>query len=603
MPAPYGKRLHIDLSKGKISLLEVDGEALEAYLGGKGVAAWILYRETRQGLNPLNPESLLVLAVGPLVGTAAPGANRLVACFKSPLTGIWGESYCGGELGVQLRWAGIDVLTVTGRSPKPAYLLIDDGRVELRDASHLWGKDSYEAEKALKAELGREFQTAVIGPAGENLVKFACVTHARGRQFGRCGLGAVFGSKRLKALAVRGSSPPKVADVEGLARFSREVSLASQEILQGLSTYGTPAISMLLNRAGVLPTRNWKAGYYPDFEKISPETFKGRLYGRRRACYGCPVACRHLSYAGGMWVEGPEYETLYAFGPLCTINSPEGIVMLNEACDRLGLDTITAGNVIAFAMECYEKKIVDGRRTGGVKLKFGSVEAALQMLQNIAYRRGFGKILAEGVREASRRIGGGAEKIAVHVKGLEPPGYDPRGLKGMALAYALSPRGACHMRSLIYRPNLTGKHPFNPKEAVDRFSYEGQASILVELEDFYAVVDCMIYCHFFCFPVIGPILWDKLAEAYGIVTGRRVKVSTLRGTGSRINSLIRLYNFREKAPPDDILPEKWLERLEGGGSAGQRIEKRAFKRMLNEYYRVRGWPRGKPEPSKEKLLI
>ncbi|RLI33710.1 aldehyde ferredoxin oxidoreductase, partial [Candidatus Bathyarchaeota archaeon] len=301
-----GRRVHVDLSKGEVSTLNLEAGFLEAYLGGKGFAASILYQETGKGLNPLSPESLVVLAVGPLTGTAAPGANRLAACFKSPLTGIWGESYCGGELGTQLKWAGIDVLTITGRSPKPVYLLVDDGRVEIRDAGYLWGKDSFEAEKALIGEVGRDFQAAVIGPAGENLVKFACVTHSRGRQFGRCGLGAVFGSKNLKALAFHGSQMPEVANVEALAAFRERISEAVREKLGSLSNYGTPAISTLLNKVGALPTRNWREGSYEKFEEVSPEILKG-FYKRRRACYGCPVACRHLTdLGGGFWVEGPE---------------------------------------------------------------------------------------------------------------------------------------------------------------------------------------------------------------------------------------------------------------------------------------------------------
>ena len=597
------RRLHVDLSKSKISVLEFEEGFCRTYLGGKGFAVKILYSETRGGIDPLSPENLLVLAVGPLVGTAAPGANRLVACFKAPLTGIWGESYCGGELGTRLKWAGIDALTIVGRSPKPVYLLVDDGQVEIRDASHLWGKDSYEAERILIKEVGREFQTAVIGPGGENLVKFACVTHARGRQFGRCGVGAVFGSKNLKALAIRGNKLPEVANVKALADFRRKVFEAARERLQSLSTYGTPAISVLLNKTGVLPTRNWTESSYEKFEDISPEVFKDKLYRRRRACYGCPVACRHISHVttgiyAGIWVEGPEYETLYAFGPLCDINSPEALAKINETCDRLGIDTITAGNVLAFAMECYERKIVDAGKTGGIKLKFGDVEATLQMLHKIAHREGFGSILAEGVRKASQTLGENAEKLAVHVKGLEPPGYDPRGLKGIALAYAVSCRGACHMRSLAYRPNLMGKHPFNPETPVDRFSYGDQPAMVVELEDFYAVVDSMIYCHFFCFPIIGLLLWKELTEIYNIVTGTKVEALTLRKAGSRITNLIRLYNVREKAPSDIVYPEKWLKkRLKGGAPAGQIVSERRLKRMLAEYYQLRGWTRrGRPKP-------
>ncbi|RLI26526.1 MAG: aldehyde ferredoxin oxidoreductase, partial [Candidatus Hecatellales archaeon] len=261
----------------------------------------------------------------------------------------------------------------------------------------------------------------------------------------------------------------------------------------------------------------------------------------------------------------------------------------------------TAGNLMAFTMECLERKLLNARRVG-VKLEFGNADAVLEMLERIAYRRGFGGILAEGVRAASKRLGGQAEKLAVHVKGLEPPGYEPRALKAMALAYAVSPRGACHMRSLAYRPNLVGRHAFNPKKRVDRLSYEGQASLVVELEDFYTVVDCMVYCHFLCLPVLGPILWGELAEVYGIVTGAEVKPSMLREAGSRINSLVRLYNLREGAPSDLSYPYRWLrEKLKSGASAGEIVDRKGLRRMLSEYYRLRGWTeKGKPKPSKLK---
>ena len=602
-----GKRVHVNLSTGKISEKELDESFCKTYLGGKGFGASILYRETRRGLDPLSPESLLIFAVGPLNATLAPGANRFAAFFKSPLTGIWGESYCGGYIGTQFKRAGLDLLTITGRSRKPVYLQVDDGKVEIKSADHLWGKDTFETEDILTSDLGKEFQVAAIGPAGENLVRFACVDHAKGRQLGRCGIGAVMGSKKLKALAVRGSKNPEVANPEALNEIRRKILEDSKTKLQSLANYGTPAIAALTNSAGVFPTRNWTAGYYEKYEDISAETLKSKLYKRRRACYGCPIACCQISevaegpYAGTV-VEGPEYETLFALGSLCDNNMPEAIAKANELCDRLGMDTISAGNVVAFAMECYQRKILTSEDTGGIQLKFGNHEAIMAILPQIAYRKGLGMVLAEGVRRAAEIIGKGSERFAIHVKGLEPPGYDPRGLKGMALAYAVNCRGACHLRHMAYRPNLVGKHAFNPEKPIDRLSYEDQPSMIKELEDYYAAVDSMIYCHFFCLPVIGPILWEEFTQIYNAVTGADASREALLEAAVRINDTIRLYNLRENVPKDTVFPERWLrEKLKTGGSAGQIVHRAMLRRMLARYYQERGWSRtGRPKTGKPK---
>ena len=599
LPSVYmGRLLRVDLTSGRVRVDELGEGVLRNYIGGKGIGARILYDELPPLVDPLHESNILLFATGPVVGLRLSGASRLAAFFKSPLTGIWGESYCGGYIGPELKYAGFDAVAIRGKSEKPVYLLIEDGRAELRSAEHLWGVDALEAEREIKKEHGRKFQVLTIGPAGENLVKFACVCHAGGRQFGRCGAGAVMGSKRLKAVAVRGTGSVEAANPEGLEEFREWLEGRLKDRLSGLGWFGTPGIINLVNRVGALPTRNWTEGRFDGIENIEPALLREKFMKRSKSCYACVVGCGKLSsvdsgvYAGAR-VEGPEYETLFALGPLCGVDSPEAVIKANELCDRLGMDTISAGNVAAFAMELYERGILTREELGGLELRFGNHEALMKLLEMIAYRRGVGDALAEGVRGASKRIGRGSENYAIHVKGLEPPGYDPRGLKAVALAYAVSSRGACHLRHVAYRPNLTGEHPFKQGVKVDRLSYEGQAEMVKELEDFYALVDSMILCRFHCLPTIGPILWEELAKLYRIATGYPASVSQLRETAERINNLVRAFNVREGVSrADDTLPRRFFEEPVGG----EVVDREGFKRMLDEFYKLRGWS-GEGRPS------
>ncbi|RLI72487.1 aldehyde:ferredoxin oxidoreductase, partial [Archaeoglobales archaeon] len=495
---------------------------------------------------------------------------------------------CGGFFGPYLKFAGYDALIVKGKSKKPVYILIDE-TVEIKDASHLWGKDTFETEDTIKADEGK-VQVLSIGPAGENLVRFACITHNKGRQFGRSGAGAVMGSKNLKAIAVRGDKRVEVADPDALEKFRNELNEKIKERLAALSEYGTPQMAGLINSSGSLPTRYWTEGYFDRLENISAETMKKRIYKRKKACFACSVACGKVSkveegFYSGTEVEGPEYETLYAFGPLCDNDNLESIVKANEVCDKLGMDTISAGNILAFVMECSEKGILDK------VLEFGDHSGMIHLLYKVAYRKDIGNTLAEGVKKAASVIGKGTERIAVHVKGLEPPGFDPRGLKGVALAYAVSPRGACHVRHLAHRPNVTGTHPFDSKKKIDRLSYDDQPELIKKLEDFYTIVDSMILCKFITLPTVGPILWDDMANLYQIVTGIPTDVKKLIFISERINDLVRLINIREGVVrADDTLPYRFMNTpLKNGASRGEIVEKRKFERMLDRYYELRGW--------------
>jgi aldehyde:ferredoxin oxidoreductase len=600
-----GKILRVDLSRKEVNLRKLPEETCREYVGGKGFGAKILFEEVEPKADPYHPTNLLIFATGPVNGLMLSGAAKFCAVFKSPLTGIWGESQCGGYFAPQLKRAGYDIIIIQGKSNTPVYITIEDENVEIRDAAHLWGKDTFETEEVIQKDHGKNFQVLSIGPAGENLVRYACITHARGRQFGRCGAGAVMGSKRLKAVAVRGSGSIEVSRPDELEAFRRELNEKIKERLKSLTEYGTPAIMALTNTTGTLPTRYWTQGEFEGFEKINAETMKKNLVERSKACFACTVACgkiskvKKLPYALPLGsfavieeaeVEGPEYETLFALGSLCGNDNLESIAKANEICDMLGIDTISAGNTIAFAMECYEKGIITKEDTGGIELTFGNHEVIITALRKIAYREDLGNILAEGVKKASEIIGKGSEKFAVHVKGLEPPGYDPRGLKGVALAYAVSCRGACHLRHMAYRPNLTGSHPFREGK-IDRLSYDGQAEMVKEQEDFYTLIDSMVLCKFVCLPTIGPMLWGELTKLYSIVTGVEVKMVNLISIAERINNFTRLFNMREGiGRADDGLPERFIkEPLRKGASEGQIVEKEKLDKMLDQYYKLRGW--------------
>jgi len=598
-----GKIARINLTNGKVQAEILKEDLALNYIGGKGVSAKILYDELKPKIDPYDPSNTLILATGPVNGLALSGAAKICAVFKSPLTGIWGESQCGGYFAPQLKYAGYDVLIISGKSEKPVYITVEDGEVRVRDAAHLWGKDAFETEDIIKEDHGKDFQVLSIGPAGENLVRYACITHDKGRQFGRCGAGAVMGSKRLKAIAVKGNGKIEVAKPEELDDYRKDLNEKIRERLKSLIEYGTPAIMALTNATGTLPTKYWTDGEFEGFERISAEALRSKFFERSKACFACTVACGKISiirkvpdtlplgsFATNIEsiVEGPEYETLFALGSLCGNDDLESIIKANEMCDRLGIDTISAGNVIAFAMFCYEKGIISKEETNGVDLKFGNSRAIITMLKKIAFREGFGNVLAEGVKRAAEIIGRGSENFAVHVKGLEPPGYDPRGLKGVALAYAVSCRGACHLRHMAYRPNLTGQKPFE-KGTINRLSYREQAEMVKELEDFHTIVDSMVLCKFVCLPTIGPILWDELTKLYTIITGKEAKKEDFVKIAQNINVTIRKFNQREGIRRShDTLPQRFFnEGLKTGASKGERVQKHEFQKMLNLYYKAR----------------
>ncbi len=586
MFAYAGEILRIDLTEQSSRVQSLSNEMIEEYLGGNGFAVRLLYDEVEQGTDPFSPENKLIFATGPLTGIV-PMAGKICAVSKSPLTNVFADSYSGGWFGPMLKFAGFDVLVVEGRAHHPMYVNIDDDQVTFRDARSLWGIDTYDAEDVIRDELGaRNVSVATIGPAGENLVRYAVITNEYGRQFGRCGLGAVMGSKKLKAIAVQGSGSLSVRDPRGTLDLIDEWCTKFKESAASKSyfKYGSADNIEVNSQMGLLPTKYWSSGSFDEIMSLRPKVWKPKYVSKSKGCYGCIQPCGKLfkidegKFAGTI-VEGPEYETIYSMGSLCLNGDIEAIARQNELCDRLGLDTITTGNCIAFAMQCYENSILTKKDTDGLEMNFGNADAQIEMIQKIVRREGIGDILAEGTRLASQTIGKGAEALAVHVKGLEPPGFDPRRLKAMGVAYSVSSRGACHLRSCIYSPDRAGDFDAYPLSHRGRF--------LKKYENLMTILDTLIMCKFQ--RSISTI--PDYTKALRVVTGKSFDEEELLTVAERINNLERLFNIREGITrKDDRLPAYVSEvALKFGSSKGTTLKKEELEGMLDEYYRARGW--------------
>jgi aldehyde:ferredoxin oxidoreductase len=595
-----GNMLYVDLSIGR-SKIERGNEALyKKYLGGVGLATRLLYDLTPPKLDPLSPDNVLVFALGAFAGTTVPTGSKHGIAAKSPLTGFIGDSLASSFWSQALRRAGYDVVVVKGRAEKPVYLFIDDNIVQFRDAKHLWGKGCLETDSLIKEEIGDEIvSVSAIGPAGENLVRFACITNDRTRQAGRTGLGAVMGSKNLKAIAVRGTKAVQVAKLDEVM----ELCLDLYEKCQGTATekyriLGTPSNVLVLNRLAALPTKNWQQATFEAAEKVSGEYMLEHYVSRIAACSSCPIACEHICtvkegpYAGS--VAPIDYESLYALGPDCYIDYFPAIIKAAELCDHYGMDTISTGGVIAWAMECFEKGLLDKNDLDGLELNFGNHDAYIQVIHKIARREGIGKLLAEGVKRASETLGKGSEQFAMHIKGLELPGYDARGLKTTALGFAIATRGGCHNRSPSYELDVKGK--------VDRFKVaKGQGRLAMEQEDFAALFDSLILCKF-----IRGVFKDFYAEAsklYTLVTGIEMTPLELKKTGERICNLKKIFNIREGwTKKDDCLPPRVMkDPIPFGVAKGSYVTEEEFNFLLNDYYEARGWD-DRGIPTKQKLI-
>jgi len=613
-----GKCLYVDLTRGHIETKEYDQELAENYLGGNGVGTRLLWENVGPEVEPLGPENWLIFSTGPLCGTLVPNPGRMEVIAKSPLTGIYGDSNSGGFLGPEFKFAGWDAVIVTGQSSRPAYLAIADDDVQLHDASELWGLGTSQTEAAIRKAWGDpQVKTAIIGPAGENLVRMAGIQITPQRSAARCGLGAVMGSKKLKAIAVRGHGPIRVANPDRLRDLSLEMQqrLRANAIYPAVSAHGTPGIVSLMNALGRFPTANFRAGGYEHADRINADALDARAFVRHVACFGCPVACDKVyrvpdgPYAGTS-LRSVEYETLNSFGACILNDNLDGILAANRLCDELGLDTISAGRSISFAMELWDEEILNLDDTGGLAFRWGDMDLVLKVLPMIARREGFGNLLAEGVRRMAETIGRGSEQYAMHVKGMEIAGQDGRAQRSMGLAHVTSSRGADHLKAFPVVDETgfpdEGRRRYGDKylpEIVQPLATRHKAFLVKDGEDFGAVVDSTGMCKSGGTFVLAELYWPDLAAALEATTGMEMPVERLQRIGERIYNLQRCYNaLHGITRADDRLPQRFAEEPSPSGNAkGQTID---VEPMLEDYYQLRGWDleRGWPTPDKLREL-
>lgn len=580
-----GSILRIDLTTKKVTVEKPGRDLYDNFLGGRGMGCRFLWEEVGREADPLSSENKLIFMTGPLTGTKVPTAGRFTVTAKSPLTGTVFDSNSGGIWGVRLKKCGYDGLIVEGKAEKPVYLVINQEGAVFRDASEIWGCNVPETTETITGQEGAGYSVACIGPAGENLVKLSCIINDNTRAMGRGGLGAVMGSKQLKAIAVKGAGKINIADEEKLSFVLYETNKwlkANPITSQGLPEFGTPVLVNLFNESGIFPAYNFQDSQFAEAEKISGETLAETLTIRKKGCYGCPVKCSRVTRTSRETGEGPEYETIWALGPQCGVSDLEAIAEASYLCNRLGLDTISVGSTIGCAMEMAAKNYI------GDGIKFGDAAVVKSLIEDIAYRRGIGNELAEGSRSFAAKFGNG--QLAMQVKGLEIPAYDPRGVQGMGLGFATSNRGGCHLRAYMVGPEILGV----PK-MVDRFSISGKAGLTIFYQNLNAAMDSIIICRF-----IGLAVSEEyFARLMTAVTGKDFQPQDLHITGERIWNLERLYNIREGfSASDDTLPERLLkEPVKSGPSRGQVVR---LGPMLADYYRFRGW-NSKGVPTDEKL--
>ena len=609
MPVYAGKYLRINLTDGtwrEESIAEAD---VRRWLLGSGFAAKLYYDEMNPPPDPLSPDNPLYIFNGVLTGTFAPTGCRSSWCGRSPLTGIWNEANLGNYWGAELRFAGYDGLVITGRAPRPVYLWLGpDGDIELRDASHLWGKNYFETADTLLAETDSRAQVAGIGRAGEKGVKFAAVMSGPShytRAAGRGGMGALMGSKNLKAIVVRGKERPQYPNKKDFLQTVKEQTAFIKENSIGMSNFGTAGGVIGTEKFGDLPMRNWTLGSWETAEKISGQTLYETLWVKHTHCYACPIGCgKEVEVPDGPFRtprgEGIEYETLAGFGGMTRNDNLEAIARANSLCNDYGLDTISTSSAIAFAMEAFEKEIISVEDTGGLELRFGDPHAIIAAVQMIGDRRTrAGDDLAEGVREAARRWGDGAEDFAVHVKGLEVAYHDPRAFVSMAVNYATANRGGCHLEALSYWNGYGVLHPdLGYPEPMNRFE-SGPAAVKLtyDYQNFLSVYNPLGLCKFIIKGNVGP---ERTCQIVNRALGWDWDSETLLETGDRLFQLKRLINLRlGVTPADDTLPRRLLSEPRPSGSAAGILPDLAA--MLPIYYRLRDWNEKTGAPGRERL--
>lgn len=591
----YGRILVVDLTDRSFEMEALSDEVLEKCIGGKGLATHLLLTRNPPGVDPLSAENHLIFATGPVCQSALWGSSRYGVFTKSPLTGFYSESYSGGKVPEAIDAAGFDAVVIRGKAKKPTALSIHPEGCEFFDASDLWGADTYHTEDEAKKRFSmakpgfRKPGAVVIGPAGEKLVRFAVIENDTWRSAGRTGVGTVMGSKLVKAVVFQGDRRRPLADAEGVAAYAKAFSKKNLEHpgVKAYKSLGTTMMVTVMNRVQAFPAKYWSQGTCEHWEKISGERFHQEHEIKPNACLKCFMACgrkatlmsgRHK----GLVIEGPEYETIYAFGGLCMIDDMGEIAFLNDLCDRLGMDTITAGNLCAFTIEAARQKRVD------YPIEYGDAKRVAALLTLISERKGIGDVLAEGIVYAAKTWD--MEEFAVHVKGMEPAGYEPRVLKGMGLAYATSDRGACHLRTTFYKAELAG--------LIAPDAIEGKAEMLIDYEDRLNIFDSLIFCRFYrdLYP------WEELEKIIPLVTGAPSSTQDLRRKAFFVADMTRTFNLREGLKPeqDRLPPRLCREAL----PSGHRITEQELATMVKEYYSHRGWdergvPRGIPDEISE----
>ncbi|MDD5038746.1 MAG: aldehyde ferredoxin oxidoreductase family protein [Dehalococcoidales bacterium] len=610
MPYGYnGKILRVDLSHHSISTYEPGEDFYRNYIGGRGFISHILLRELGRNVDALSPENKLIFATGAITGVPLAGSGRNSVGAKSPLTGGYGDTEVGGYWGAEVKHAGYDAIIIEGKAESPVYLWIEDGKVEIKDARHLWGKTTAECERLIKRELGeRGIRVAQIGIAGENQVRYACVINDLSHAAGRTGMGAVMGSKNLRAIAVRGHQKVALSDEKAFNVFARQLrnDLKTNRYAVSMSESGTAGGLINLNLAGGLPTRNFQQGMFEGAERISGTAINENILVGRRGCYSCLIRCKPEvalvePYNVDSVYGGPEYETVASLGSNCGIDNLAAIAKGNELCNAYGLDTISTGVSIAFSMECFEQGILTDKDTGGLKLNFGNAEAMVKLVEMIAHRAGIGSILAEGVAKAAVVFGKGAANFAIHVKGQEIPMHEPRFKPGLGLGYTISPTGADHCHNIhdsTYTKRIPGglrslgiSEPLPCQELSP-----AKVRLLVYGSLWQHLLDCLVSCHFI------PLYPEQVANLMKTITGWNTTVWEVMKVAERCVAMTRAFNIREgTTKKDDDLPRRFFSPFTSGPLKGVRIDEEVLEQSIDTYYSMTGWDRESGAPTLAKL--
>lgn len=608
MKGYFGKILNIDLTTGNFDEIALSDKILKKYIGGSGLGAYLMAKYVNPGCNPLGPENKIMFLTGPFTDTNIPTSGRHQVVTKSPLTGIYGEGDAGGSFGVNLKRTGYDGIIISGRAKTPVYLWITDESVEIRNAEKFWGLDTYEVGPAIKEETNPNAVVATIGQAGENLVKISGVFHdnQHARPAARCGMGAVMGSKKLKAVVVYGSKKIKLFDKLSLDNSLKKWRRKVVESTEAFGKYGTAGSLEGIEQMGDLPIKNWSQGSFAEGAKkiggsalVNNDYFVSRYY-----CHSCVIGCgRTVKIVYGKEkVEkgaGPEYESLASLGSMNLVDDLETLIKANELCNRFGLDTISTGSVISFAIEAFEKGYLTTQDTGGLNLEWGSAETLLKLIEKIALKEGIGNLLSEGVRTASERLGEETGKFAVHVKGLELPAHDPRAFNSLAVAYATSNRGACHLQGFTHLAEKGLSLPeLGYEKPLDRFTVENKGRLTKDMQDLMCIFDSLKLCKFLLF---GGVPLEEVAHWYAWITGNNIDLKELLKIGERLYNVKRLFNLKcGITSKDDKIPHRILTKKRGSGGAADNLP--PLNKMLMEYYRERGWTDGIPDKVKLKEL-